>query len=171
MQAHCPFCALLTDPLYISYILVFRWVPGLISDQSIWDLWRKKWQWGRILSKYFGFLPQDHSTEAQSLSSYYYFYNKDKRTKPINFTQSKAICDMGQSGQEKILITFLFFKGLRGGASSKTLHGRRRWTWGIINRRVMGRLFECAKPTENLPCPGYEPVAGSFNTVIQLRFL
>jgi len=97
MQAHCAFCAVQTDSLYISYILVFRWVPGLISDQFIWELWRKKWQWDRLFSEYFGFLPQYHSTKAQSLSSYFYFYHKDKRAKPINFTQSKAICHMGQN--------------------------------------------------------------------------
>ena len=68
----------------------------------------------------------------------------------------------GTKWKEKLLITFLFFKGLREGASRKYLYGRYHCTWEIINRAV---IVKVCKPTEDLPCPGHKPMAGSCNTV------
>ena len=32
--------------------------------QFVWDLWSKKWYWGRFFSEYFGFPGQYHSTSV-----------------------------------------------------------------------------------------------------------
>ena len=51
---------------------------------------------------------------------------------------------MGQTGQEKILITFLFFKGItRVALSTNNSYVRYQWTWEIAKRRVMVRVLEC----------------------------
>jgi hypothetical protein len=35
-----------------------------ISNQCTWDLWWKKWRWGKFLTEYFFFPSQYHSTNA-----------------------------------------------------------------------------------------------------------